>query len=148
MEFISQATCTSPVMYLTCPPKFCTTFVLHFSWVLQPSQEKLKIILMQIFFGGGGGKGQTKCIMGDVQVAYAYSLHPGPKSAGKRKSAGHYGMMSSSHKAGRLRNKQLKLQTLFPQNAFPHRFPHNWMQNFVVLEQGRALLSFNSFTRL
>ena len=114
MEFFSYATCTSPIMYLICPPKFCITFVLHFSWVLQASREKLKIILMQIFFGGGGGKGQTRCIMGDVQVAYAYSLHPGPKSAGKRKSAGHYGMMSSSHKAGRLRNKQLQLQTLFP----------------------------------
>ena len=101
-------------MYLICPPKFCITFVLHFSWVLQASREKLKIILMQIFFGGGGGKGQTRCIMGDVQVAYAYSLHPGPKSAGKRKSAGHYGMISSSHKAGRLRNKQLQPQTLFP----------------------------------
>ena len=23
-------------------PKFCMTFVLHFSWVLQPSKEKLK----------------------------------------------------------------------------------------------------------
>ena len=114
MEFISYATCTPPIMHLIWPPKVCTTFVLHFSSVSQPSREKLKIILTQIFFGGGGGKGQTKCIMGDVQVAYAYSLHPGPKSAGKRKSAGHYGMMSSSHKAGRLRNKQLKLQTLFP----------------------------------
>ena len=37
------------------PPKFCITFVFHFSWVLQPSQEKLKTILMQTFFGGGGG---------------------------------------------------------------------------------------------
>ena len=25
-----------------CPPKFCITFVFHFSWVLQPSQEKMK----------------------------------------------------------------------------------------------------------
>ena len=100
-------------MYLTCPPKFCTTFVLHFSSVLQPSREKLKIILMQIFFGGGGGKGQTRCIMGDVQVAYAYSLHPGPKSAGKRKSAGHYGMMSSSHKAVRPRTSSYNFKVYF-----------------------------------
>ena len=86
--------------------------------------------------------------MGDVQVACTCSLHPGAKSAGKRKGAGHYEIVYSSHKAARLRNKQLQLQSLFPWNAFPHRFPHNWMQNFVVLEQGRALLSFNSFTRL
>ena len=37
-------------------PKFCITFVFHFSWVLQPSQEKLKTMLMQNFMGGGGGK--------------------------------------------------------------------------------------------
>ena len=36
------ATCTSPIMHLICPPKFCITFVFYFSWVLQPSQEKLK----------------------------------------------------------------------------------------------------------
>ena len=34
-------TCTSPIMHLICPPppppKFCITFVFHFSWVLQPS---------------------------------------------------------------------------------------------------------------
>ena len=32
----------------------CKTFVFHFSWVLQPSQKKLKTMLMQIFFLGGG----------------------------------------------------------------------------------------------
>ena len=31
------------------PPKFCITFVFHFSWVLQPSKEKLKTMLMQNF---------------------------------------------------------------------------------------------------
>ena len=35
-----------PILHLhiaqaICPPKFCITFVFHFSWVLQPSQEKL-----------------------------------------------------------------------------------------------------------
>ena len=30
--------CTSPIMHLICPPKFCIKFVFHFSWVLQPSQ--------------------------------------------------------------------------------------------------------------
>ena len=38
--------------------------VFHFSWVLQLSQEKLKTMLMQNFWG------QISCTMGDVQVAY------------------------------------------------------------------------------
>ena len=46
------------------PHKFCITFVFHFSWVLQPSQEKLKTMIMQNL------RGQIRCIMGDVQVAY------------------------------------------------------------------------------
>ena len=50
------------------PLKICITFVFHFSWVLQPSQEKLKTILMQNF---GGHK---RCIMGDVQVLYTKAL--------------------------------------------------------------------------
>ena len=45
------------------PPKFCITFFFHFSRVLQPSQEKLKTMLMQNF------RGQIRC-MGDVQVAH------------------------------------------------------------------------------
>ena len=64
-------------MHLIPPPsKFCVTFDFHFSWVLQPSQEKLKTVLMQILFflgGGGGGWGeQIRYIMGDVQVAYLF----------------------------------------------------------------------------
>ena len=35
------------LMHLICPPKFCITFFFHFSWVLQPSQKKLKTVLMQ-----------------------------------------------------------------------------------------------------
>ena len=57
------------------PSKFCVTFDFHFSWVLQPSQEKLKTVLMQIifFFGGVVGVGeQIRYIMGDVQVAYLF----------------------------------------------------------------------------
>ena len=50
------------------PQKFWKTFVSHFSWLLQLSQEKLKTIPLQFFFGGGGG-GQTRCIMGDPQIA-------------------------------------------------------------------------------
>jgi len=62
---------TSPIMYLICPLKVCITFVSHFSCVLQPSQEKLKTILMENFFfgGGGGAEEQIRCIVGDVQVA-------------------------------------------------------------------------------
>ena len=58
-------------------PKFFITFDFHFSWVLQPSQEKLKTMLMQIFGGVGVGVGvgvggQISCIVGYVQVAYLH----------------------------------------------------------------------------
>ena len=52
-------------MHLICASKFCITFVFHFSWVLQPSQEKLKTMLMQNFGG------QIRYIMGNVEVAYS-----------------------------------------------------------------------------
>ena len=46
------AICTSPMMHLIShflkPAKFCITFVFHFSWVLQPSQEKLKTMFKKI----------------------------------------------------------------------------------------------------
>ena len=61
-------TCTSPIIHLICPSKFCITFAFHFCWVSQPSQEKLKTMLMQNF-----GR-QIRCIMGDVQVAYEEEL--------------------------------------------------------------------------
>ena len=51
------------------PPKICITFVFHFSWVLQPSEEKLKTMLMQNLGGGG----QIRCIMGDVQVTKGWA---------------------------------------------------------------------------
>ena len=59
------ATSTFPIMHLICPPKFCITLVFHFSWVLQLSQEKLKTVLMQ------ESGGQRRCIMGNVEVAFA-----------------------------------------------------------------------------
>ena len=37
------------------PPKFCTTFVFNFSYVVQPSQEKMKTMLMQNLEVGGRG---------------------------------------------------------------------------------------------
>ena len=57
------ATRTSPIIHLVCPPPtFCITFDFHFFWVLQPSQEKLKTMLIQNFGG------QIRCILGDVHV--------------------------------------------------------------------------------
>ena len=58
------ASFTFPIMHLIWPPKFCITFVFHFSWVWQPSQEKLKTRLVQNFGG------QIRCIMGNVEVVY------------------------------------------------------------------------------
>ena len=54
------------------PPKFCITFVFHFSCVLQPSQEKLNTMLMQNVYWGLGGGGANKmhygkCGNGEVQ---------------------------------------------------------------------------------
>ena len=61
----TYVTCTSPIMHLICPPKFCIAIVFRFSWVLQPSLEKLKTMLVQNFGV------QIRCIMGDVRVSYA-----------------------------------------------------------------------------
>ena len=69
------ATYTSPIKHFICLPKFCMTFVFHFSWVLQLSQEKLKTMLMQNFGG------QIRCIMGEVQVAYKALFFSSPRLA-------------------------------------------------------------------
>ena len=45
------ATSTFPIMHLICLPKILHNLCFHFSWVLQPSQEKLKTMLMQNFWG-------------------------------------------------------------------------------------------------
>ena len=40
-------------------PKFCITYVFHFSWLLQPSQEEIEnnaYAIFFFFFWGGGGK--------------------------------------------------------------------------------------------
>ena len=66
--FCWYATCTSLIIHLICPSKFCINFVFHFSWVLQPSQEKLKTMLVHNFVG------QIRCIVGDVQVAYDFII--------------------------------------------------------------------------
>ena len=56
------AICTS-LHNTPCPPNFCITLVFYFPWVFQWSQKKLKRMLVQNFGG------QTRCIMGGVQMA-------------------------------------------------------------------------------
>ena len=64
------ATCASPIMHHvpspTPPPKKnWITFVFHFSWVLQPSQEKLKTMIVQNVGGRrGGGRGANRVYYG------------------------------------------------------------------------------------
>ena len=49
-------------------PKFCVTIVYNFSWVQQPSQEKLMIILIQTFGRvGRGGGGVNKVYYGQLE---------------------------------------------------------------------------------
>ena len=52
------ATCTSPIMHLICPPKFCITIIFNFSWDGCNLQEKWKTTwkVMQNFGGGGANK--------------------------------------------------------------------------------------------
>ena len=50
-------------MHLICSLKFCITFVFHFSWVLQPTQEKLKTMLMQ-YCGGVNKVHYGRCVSG------------------------------------------------------------------------------------
>ena len=57
------ATCTSLMMHLICPPKFCTSIVFNFPWDGCNTQEKWKTKVMQNFGG------QIRCFMGDVQFS-------------------------------------------------------------------------------
>ena len=71
--FTLYAISRSPIVHPVCPhlQRFCITFVIHLPSLLQSSQEKLKPCLCNFFAGGGDKGGQTRCIMGDVQVAIA-----------------------------------------------------------------------------
>ena len=51
------ATSTFPIMHLICPPQILHNLYFDFSWVLQPSQEELKTMLMQNILG------KIRCIM-------------------------------------------------------------------------------------
>ena len=54
------------------PKKNASTIIFNFSWERACSQEKLKSIVYAKFFFLGGGGGQTKCIMGDVEVVNSW----------------------------------------------------------------------------
>ena len=55
--------CISPIICLVCPPKFCISIVFYFSSLGTTVIPKDKTKVMQRFGG------QTRCIMGDVQIA-------------------------------------------------------------------------------
>ena len=44
--------CTTPIIHILCPPKFCITIVVNFFWVLWLPQEKLKTMIILSFWGG------------------------------------------------------------------------------------------------
>ena len=68
-RFLVYATSTSLIMHLICPPKFCITFIFHFFWALQPSQEKLKNNAYAKFLGA------NKVHYGNVEMAYIERGH-------------------------------------------------------------------------
>ena len=51
LSFIIFTISTSPIIHVVCPPKFCISIVLSFSWDDCMPKEKLKTILMQNFGG-------------------------------------------------------------------------------------------------
>ena len=81
-RFLLFATCTSPIMHLICPPKFCITFVFHFSGVLQPSQEKLKNNAYAKFLGAnkvhygkcGNALYRTRAFTGHISIPILISF--------------------------------------------------------------------------
>ena len=56
------ATSTSPILNYVCPPVFCISIVLNFSWDMQLSQEKFKTMLL----GGGGGGGGKQSLLWEM----------------------------------------------------------------------------------
>ena len=59
---LQLAICTSPIIYLVCPVKFCISIVFYFSWEHYNIQEESITKVMQRFGW------QTRCIIGDVQM--------------------------------------------------------------------------------
>ena len=58
---------TSPIINLVCPPRFCITFVFHFSRVLQSFQYKLERLLMQKL-GGTNKVHYRRCANGELVI--------------------------------------------------------------------------------
>ena len=65
----NDATCTSPIMHLICPPKFCISIIFNFfgTAIISRRNEKHHERLCKIG-GGEGGWANKVMIMGDVQV--------------------------------------------------------------------------------
>ena len=59
---LQLAICTSPIIYLVCPVKFCINIVFYFSWEHCNTQEKSIKKVMQRFGW------QTRYIIGDVKM--------------------------------------------------------------------------------
>ena len=73
---IEYATCTSPLMHLIPPPpkkiaNLCFSFLLGITTVPRETENN---VVQNFGWGGGGEGGQIRCIMGDLQVAYANFL--------------------------------------------------------------------------
>ena len=69
------------------PQKFCVSIVFSFSRESCNTQKKLKTKRLCNCFlwgGGGGGGQQTRCIMGDVQMANSFHLNLGTPSRNYR----------------------------------------------------------------
>ena len=66
---IEYATCTSPLMHLICPPKFCQPLFFISAGYYSCPKRNWKQCLCKLL-----GWGQMRCIMEDVQVAYANFL--------------------------------------------------------------------------
>ena len=64
------------ITHLVCPPKFCISVVLNFSWDHCNTQEKLKTKIMQSFLGGGG-KQDVLWEMWKWRIAYGCGVHLG-----------------------------------------------------------------------
>ena len=66
------------ITHLVCPPKFCISVALNFSWDHCNTQEKLKTKIMQSFLGGGGGgKQDVLWEMWKWRIAYGCGVHLG-----------------------------------------------------------------------
>ena len=67
------ATCTSPIMHLICPPKILhkhALFSISLGTAVIPRRNEKQRVMQNL-----GGRGQIRCIMGDVQVQQQSKKH-------------------------------------------------------------------------